>query len=328
MTDLDHGKITCMIEDVSSTGMALKIENFTPERGYPSLEQGARVDLTFAPDPVGAPETKVTAPGVIVWRSPIAFGIRFYEINDALRGVLKTIVTAALDDRVAASQGERNIVSDEQRQIMVECRNTLQKQLPNLIWTLRTEIIHRLHMKADSADQRAAASLGNYAALLESKAMPIRLTIEHDFLKGFAKASDLEQTMDVTFTDFTGTSRGTDSNESGSLQDDRQVEEDPRIAALGRATEERFKSEYSELDVRLANVMGPAFNRESDPIAPAAACHILWNGIVKYCDSPAVQMCLQDAIQKRIIPLLGELYEQIHETLNTAEVQRAVDPRR
>lgn len=321
------GTFRCTIEDVSSTGMALVMEAVAPQPGQEPLKQGRRVGLTFAPDPENAPLSKISVPCTVMWRTPVAFGVRFVEINEALRAGLKAIASHAVEDRVASTK--RTGLSPEQRGIMLECRKTVQRLLPNLIWTLRTEITRLLRAKAEELDNDAlAAPLLADAKLIDEKSSAIGRTIEHQFLQGFAVASDLDETQELTMGHLAGTLGGVKGNASAGLADNAEVDQNSRITALAHTTEERYKSKYFELDVRLANVIEHPLDRDKNPLAPATACRILWQATVTYCNSVEVQRALQNAIQKRITPLLGEMYEELHKTLDKAGAQRIFDLKR
>lgn len=319
------GNFRCTIEDVSSTGMALVMEAVAPKPGQEPLKQGTRVGLTFAPDPENAPMSKVTVPCTVMWRTPVAFGVRFAETNESLNAALRTIASAAVEERVATN-GRGAGLSAEQRRVMLECRRTVQRLLPNLIWTLRTEITRILRTKADETDnERAAAALRADADLIDEKSAAIGRTIEHQFLQGFAVASDLDETQELTMSHLAATLGGEKSGGRGGLADNAEVDQNSRITALAHTAEERFKAKYFELDVRLANVIEHPLDRDSNPLAPATACRILWRATVTYCDSAETQRALQTAIQKRVTPLLGEMYEELHKTLDNAGAQRIFD---
>ncbi|MEQ8233985.1 MAG: PilZ domain-containing protein, partial [Gammaproteobacteria bacterium] len=94
ITDRLGTRISCVIEDISATGMALNLGTFTPEPGREPLQQGTLAMLEFAPDPELAPADKVLVEVRVMWRAPVAVGVRFTSTPPALRSALKAIAEA------------------------------------------------------------------------------------------------------------------------------------------------------------------------------------------------------------------------------------------
>jgi len=66
-------------------------------------------------------------------------------------------------------------------------------------------------------------------------------------------------------------------------------------------------------------------DNESNPLYPTATCRTLWEATIAFCDSPRVRRHLQGAITACVVPLLGELYETLHKTLDEQGVPHAFD---
>jgi hypothetical protein len=109
------------------------------------------------------------------------------------------------------------------------------------------------------------------------------------------------------------------------LENDEVAERKARVVSLGQVAEERFKKKFFDLDVRLANVIEHPLNREKNPLAPSVAFGILWDATVAYCDSTEVLHLIPQAIQKRVIPLIGELYDALLKTLDETGAKRIFD---
>jgi hypothetical protein len=312
------GKFECEIEDVSAMGLALRMDMITPIPGKEPLRKGARIDLSFAQNLQGAPQTTVTAPCTIMWRSPIAFGVRFVEVDEALRAALKFIAETAVNEHAAAKSEEHGLSSAEQDRIILECLKTIKKLLPNLIWAFRTELTRLLTAKAEEADRKSAEKLRADATLIDDKAAAISRTIEHRFLQCFAAASGMEETQELAASYLQKTLGRTTVGQPEKLAIDEAAERKARVVSLGQVAEERFKKKFFDLDVRLANVIEHPLNREQNPLAPAVAFGILWDATVTYCDSTEVQGLIPLAIRSRVIPLIGEMYEALLKTLDDA----------
>ncbi len=327
LTDMLGIEVDCMIEDVSSTGMLLAIQVVPSEPSREPLKQGTLATLVFAPDPQRAPNDKVSTSVRIMWRAPIAVGIAFAEPTPALRAGLRVIAQNAVNERIAS--GRTTGPTAEQRAILKACRQTLQKLLPNIIWSMRTELVNRLRTLADESKGAEAAEAAAEADLIESKAMGITRTIEHEFLQGFAAVSDLEQTQEMTLMQLKATSKAKDAaSGDGKVVATRVAEHNARIVALAQRVEERYKSQFFELSVRLANVLGHQLDDRANPLVPGGACRIFWEAVTSYSDSGRVQKQLHQAMLARVMPLLGELYDGINKTLDEQGAKRIFDVRR
>lgn len=326
IVDRSVGPMACSIEDISSTGMLLGLELFMAEPGREPLKAGTRAELEFAPDVDDAPADNVSIEVEIMWRTPVAVGVRFVEINDTLRKALRAVVAAAVAGRGGMTNERREQLEAERRRTLLACRKTVQQLLPNIIWTMRTEVTRRLRAMADGASPDDARMVRAEADQIDEKANAIGRTIERQILQGYAEASDLDQTQELTVRHLASTFTGKKDGKP-KLVGEQVSERNARILAVGLAAEERYKKQFFSLNVRLANVIGHQVEVDSNPLVPANACRIMWEATIGHCDSPRVQRCLQQALQQRVVPLLGELYDALDKTLDEQGAQRIFDLR-
>ncbi len=324
--DRTVGPISCVIEDISATGMLVALELFMAEPGKEPLRQGSLAELVFAPDP-DAPADRIRTPVEVMWRTPIAIGVQFQNIDATLREGLRTIARAAVEGRLGGPSSSTLEATADQRRIILACRKTVEKLLPNIIWALRTEVTKRLRAMAETAGPHDSVQLRSEADLIDEKANAIGRTVERRFLQGYAVASDLDQTQELTMAHLARTFGGGKTESTAGLVGENITERNSRIVAVGHAAEERHKAKYFALNVRLANVIGHPLDPAKNPLVPANACRILWEATVSHCDSPHVQRSLQHALQNRIVPLLGELYQALDDTLDKEGAQRIFDMR-
>lgn len=236
--DRKNNTVACTIEDISSTGMALKIDLKTPEPGREALEQGTSARLEFSVRLIDGSSQKVQAPVQIMWRTPVGLGVRFKRQDDNLRTALKAIAHAAVEARVVNPAQSRHGRSPEHRKIMLACRKTAEKLLPNIIWTLRTETGRRLRHEADTSTPSQARDARAEADLLDEKAIPIGRTIERQFLQAFAVASDLDQTQELTVAPLLLKKPGGAAAPGFVVVDDEEAEQNSTIIAIGHAAAE------------------------------------------------------------------------------------------
>ena len=317
--------VACTVEDISSTGMSLKIDLKAAEPGREALEQSTSARLEFSVRSGTGASQKVVVPVQVMWRTPVGLGLRFKRQDDNLRAALKVIAQAAVEARVAEPVGGRRARPDNHRKVMLACRKTSEKLLPNIIWALRTETVKRLRHEADGATPAQAREARAEADLLDEKAIPIGRTIERQFLQAFAVVSDMDQTQEMTVAPPFMKSGGGDAAGAIGVVGNDESQQDATILAIGHATAEKFKLKLFQLNVRLAGVLGHTLDPEDNPLQPVTTCRILWSSTVEYCDSPRVRRCLHDAIRARVVPLLGELYEALEKTLDEEGVPRAFE---
>ena len=316
--------IECEIRNISSTGMCLAMQLQIPDKQGDPLAAGREASIVFAPDPEHAPADTLTLPVQVMWRHPQGVGIRFLALNDRSRAALSTIARTAVDSRAAKITDGRAFSPAEQRKIVGACRKSIDKLLPNIIWAMRTDVSRRLRLFAEEAAPDEAAKARAEADLIDENATAIGRTIEIRFFRSFAKAADLEQTQELKFSDVTPDA-GPDTDGQLDVIDDQAVEQAAMITALAHVADGHYKSSLFELNVRLKDVVGHRMDNESNPLYPTAACRTLWEATIEFCDSPRVRRHLQRAIRARVVPLLGELYETLHKTLDEQGVRHALD---
>ena len=319
--DPAHGAYRCVIVDISASGMALRFSGAIPTGPAEPFATGANITLRFAPDPHFAPEHTVAFPATVQWRNPVAMGIEFKSVHEELASALQTVAEAAVrlrSEELSATQQRR---SPAQRKILVDCRKTMQKQLPHILWTVRTETINRLNAAAARASDLEKSEFFRQAGLLEEKAAAITRTAELRFLKQFETVSDLDQTMEVNMVQVNAETVHGLAPKPSSLADDSQCDHDARVLTLGHSAEQRYKNEYFELEVRLANVAEHKFDTSDNPLVPVVACTIVWESIIAFCNGSETKAALQQAMQEHFIPLLGELYISLHQTLDESGAQ-------
>ena len=320
--------VPCVIEDISASGVALNIASFVPELGRDPLQQNSLATLEFAPD-VSAPELRVKAEVQVMWRTPVAIGVRFRQTTEALRAALRKVAEDAVAARVGELKNQGGALAPDQRHMLLACRKTLQQRLPNLIWILRAELVNNLRLAARDTgnEDEARGSLAD-AARIEDKAAGIARTIEYEMLKGFTSSADLDETQELTLMQVnSAVAKGGPSGNDINIADQTAQARDARLTAIAHAVQERYKTKYFELDVRLANVLGHKLDAKSNALRPDNLCGIVWRAIIGCCDSNRVQLALKQVILSDIAPLIGELYKGINDTLDEAGAQRIFDVR-
>jgi hypothetical protein len=293
------------------------------------VQQGTLAMLEFAPDPELAPTDKVVVEVRVMWRAPVAVGVRFTSTPPALRSALKAIAEAAVIARLDESEKRRRDLSPAQRRVLQACRKTVQRLLPNLVWVARTELCNHLRLHARQGSPAETQEATAAADLLDAKAMAITRTIELQVLQGFAEASDLEETQELTLMQLKATRSGRRGGEDDALGmvSDHDTDRGARIAALAHTVEERYKSQVFELNVRLANVIGHPLDPNTNTLLPGTICRILWQAITDHCSSPRVHKTLQQIMLEDVMPLIGELYQALNETLDAEGAERILDVR-
>jgi len=334
ITDRLGNRLKCVIEDISATGMLLAIdmvqarEIFADERNRELLKQGTTANIAFAPDPIGAPNDRIAVNVHIMWRAPVAAGVRFLEQSPALRAALLSIARAAVSARIDETERKRHDLTPTQRETMRACRKTVQKLLPNMIWAMRTELSKRLRLPNEHPHPAEAEAARVEADQLDAKAMAVTRTIEQQVLQGFSEASDLEQTQELTLAQLQSTWAGQRPKEADmGMVNEFELEQDTRVSAVAHTIEERYKTKFFELNVRLANVLGHPLDQHANPLVPSSICRIFWHAVTAYCDSPRIQKALQHVMLLAVGPLIGELYAALNVTLDEHGAQRIFDVR-
>ena len=317
--------IACTIDDISATGMALRLDITAADPGRELLQQGSGARLEFSPDPPHPEIAKFVVPVQVMWRTPIGAGIRFKKIDDTLRAALRGVAKAAVESRVEANPALRHTLAIKQRKTMLACRKAIEKLLPNMIWTLRTETVRRLRHVADGATAATAREARAAADLIDEKANAIGRTIERLFLQELAETSDLDRTQELTVAPMFIKKAIETTSPAVNVVEHQVAEQDSTIIAIAHAATERYKLKLFQLNIRLASVLGHPPDHSSNPLEPENSCRIFWQATVEFCDTPIVRRCLHDAIRMRIVPLLGELYDALDKILDEQGVHRAFD---
>ena len=306
----------CEIRDLSRSGMLLgKDVDTTEDYRYP-MEAGRKVNLEFVPDQGEGRAQKVSLPVEIVWRTTLGIGVRYLDMNDDSLATLRGVVRAVMKSRTSDLDNGGFAASDKRR-VMRACRKTAQRLLPNIIWTLRSEVSAQLRQKAQRGSRAHQGGAAADAKLIDDKANVIGLTIERHFLQRFAEAVDLDQTQELVFMHMASDDAG------GDVVDVHAAARYAAIDAIVKRAKEHYAPRLSELNGRFAVVLGREVDDETNPMLPQLLCRILWDVIIEFCDRPRIRASLKDVITTRIVPLLDELYDELNKTLDDEDVPRA-----
>ncbi|MEQ8233834.1 MAG: PilZ domain-containing protein [Gammaproteobacteria bacterium] len=306
--------IPCTITDVSRTGMALAIDGpVALEPHQRPLAPGARARVRFRRRSIGS-RALVAALVTVIWATHRSFGVRFIEPDEELVTALREIVANAVNARRASHAVQRHELTPRARKALRACRKVVQQSVSNLAWVVRNGVVRQLLLETGGNQrterptslQPAAAE----AARLEERALSIGLSIEQSFLRGFSEAFDLDQTQELTFADVhaAGARQAADDVTLG----------DPRLLArVVLEVEQRHGERYRLLARRLARVHGAQADGDDSPLAPPAACRVVWNTFIAQADSPRIERILEQVMQREAVPLLGDLYDALAHVLDT-----------
>lgn len=312
-------KVPCRIVDVSSTGMGLEIGDALVGAEHASFAPGTKPTIRFLPGKGSDTTQTVEASCAIMWMGRRHFGVRFESPDAALRAALKAVVHAEMDARKEEGSGSADGMDARQRAILKACRQTLQKQIPNLVWVLRSALEQRL--RAGAAGKRAdAAQCADDAALLESKAMAIGLSAEHRFLSSFADCFRLQRTQELTVSQIREAMREAEGRAERAAQLQATGGTDPLFQRVVQDARERYGERFRTLDLWMAQVCDQDLDDPANPLAPATACHILWESIVEQSASTPVRQALEAVMLKQVMPLLADLYDALERTLDAQGV--------
>lgn len=316
--------IQCEIRDLSSTGMYLSVALRPPAAGPDPLGPGSALALRFAPDPE-APADFVEIEVLVMWRTPTAVGVHYADLSPSARAAVRIVARLAVGERIGDDGTTGALTSSARRRVASACRRTVEKALPNMIWALRTELARRLRRHAESASPQDAEAARRDAALVDDKATAIALTIERQFLLGFAQASDLDETQELAVALIRPARRQGQAEPGLDVLEDEDSDRAAAELAAACTAAERYKTHLFELNVRLKDVIGHRMDGDANPLNPVPACRLFWAGTLEHCDSPLVREGLGDAVRLRVVPLLGELYDALHATLDAEGVPAAFD---
>ncbi|MGE0486070.1 MAG: DUF1631 family protein [Gammaproteobacteria bacterium] len=321
ITDRLGVQSNAVIEDISATGMALRIDPISATQGKEPFSKDTVATLAFA-----AGGTRIEIAARIMWRTPRGIGVRFVEVTPALSRALRDLAEAAVSARVEEAEQHRPSLSASQRTVLHACRKTLQKQLPNIIWVMRTELVNALRLAATGVVAAEAQALLADAEACENLGMSITRTIEHQVLASFAEASDLDETQELTLMQLRAAAGGQTSELD--VQNASAAERGARVTSLAHTVEERYKTRFFELNVRLANVLGRPLDATTNPLVPGNLCRALWGAVTTARTSPRVEKYLQQVMLGKVMPLVGELYAALNATLDEYGARRVFDVRR
>jgi hypothetical protein len=320
----DRLGLTCkaVIEDISATGMALNIEPIASRPGNEPFKKDTVATLAF-----NAGDALIEIAARIMWRTPRGIGVRFVEVTPELGRALRVLAQAAVSARVEEAEQHRPSLSPAQRTVLHACRKTLQKQLPNIIWVMRTELGNALRLAATGAVAAEAQALLADAEACESHGLSITRTVEHQVLASFAEASDLNETQELTLMQLRAAASSSQGGELDVLNASA-AEGSARVTTLAHTVEERYKTRFFELNVRLANVLGHPLDAATNPLVPGNLCRTLWAAVTAARTSPRVEKHLQQVMLGKVMPLVGELYAALNATLDEYGARRVFDVRR
>lgn len=315
--------LRCEIRDLSSTGMYLGIGLRVPRVGPDPLAEGSDLRLRLAPDP-GAPDAYVPFDVHVMWRTSSALGVSFGELDATQRSALRRIAQLAVRERAHGGEPEGQLPRGERRRIAAACRRVIEKHLPNMIWSVRTDLARRLRRLAIENPAEAGAARRD-ADRVDQSANAIALTVERQFLQCFAEACDLDETQEMSVALLAAASAAGGEDKPVSLMGEDASDRIAAITAIAQTAAERYKTPLFELNLRLKDVVGRRMDGDGNPLNPLPACHLLWSCVVEYCDSPLVRRGLCDVIRVRVVPLLGDLYADLHAALDAEGVPAAFD---
>ena len=275
----------------------------------------------------------VDAPGVtieaeIMRRITQGIGVQLIEVNEEQRQALRAIAASAVEERIpagsASDAGTNRDSSIHARRIMRLCLKNIERQLPNIIFALRTEVVSKLRLLRDGKSQQEIEEIDSDADALEQKATAIGRTIERRVLLGFAEVGGLENTQELFMASASAEQQPVTRAQAPVDMVGHDVAEQSAalLGAINRV-ESTLKGKSFDLNLRLADVVQHRTDTEDNPLVPAVMCRILWEAVTEQKNSRNVKRCLTEVIARRIVPLLRELYDDIDATLDKQGVPKA-----
>ena len=320
---LKGGNTDAAIVDVSSTGMSLRLPMSATEHDDKVLPLKSALSIVFAPNHPTAPDETVRLSVVVTRRQLPIIGVRFVDTNKEQRHALRILAMLAVESR-AVNSSAHNTASQpdpqiDPRTIMVACRKVIEQRLPNIVWTLRTELATHLRMMDFKGADESKAKAN--AELIEEKGTAITRTIERQVMQTFAELGGLDATGELVFTraQLERTAKQLAEEKVG-LVDEKSLERSIAIDSTCKRLESNLAGKSFDLNIRLANVLGRPIENKQTPLAPSTMCRILWQAVQQYCDSPHVDVGLQSVIIKRIMPMMSDLYDDLGTTLDNNDV--------
>lgn len=323
------GGLDAQIRNLSRDGMFLRHAMLVEKGDVDVLRVGTPLSVTFAPDHASTPDDKVQLSAEIVRRLPNGIGVRFVNMTREHRHALR--VLAVLTVRARGSFGATSQERDEERAakrdprvIMGACRKVIERRLPNMIWTLRTEVAKQLRLTGQSATAGDPVDAREAAKAIEDKALAIGRTIERRVIQTFAEVGGLDDTQEVVLTLVQRAKiKAAAAGKEPALMDHEII--DGSVAMM--ATVQRFESaligKSFEINVRMANVVGRRIDNLENPLVPQVICRMMWQSFTEHSESPRVHTCLHETLVGHIIPLLSEMYDELTKTLDQHKVPKA-----
>ena len=320
IVDYQNSELYCTALNISATGMRLELEASAPEIGKTPLKKGtfATVWLEDEQAEAGA-ERELELAVEIMWRTVVSCGVRFRDMTPAQRDRLEAIVEAAVRNRIGAVAVARERLGSGQLQVFQACRDTVRKKLPNILYSMRIELINRLKERKKQAGDEAKLELQSAIAAFERAMLDISTTIENEFLASFEEAADLDVTQELKLDDLADTV-SLASILGASPRRKPAKTYDGNLEGLAHRIDEKLKKHFFELSVRMANVMGHTLDESANSLTPKTATRIFWSGVVEHCDNKSVKRELQSVLFRDITPLLDELYDALDEVLDRHNV--------
>ena len=165
--------IKAEIRNISSTGMFLGYDLVVPLGGPEPLKIDTNINVIFAPDGKSSPDESITIAGKIMRRQAHGIGIRFIDLSPEHMSAVRALAIAAVEGEDTAERKEAERIAEKQTseeidrtKITRHVRKVLERQLPSMIFALRSELSKRLRAiddegagaaDADLLDQKASA---------------------------------------------------------------------------------------------------------------------------------------------------------------------------
>ncbi len=323
----------CRICDISSSGMLLSYDLLVPEGGREPLKEGSDIVVRFAPDAEHSPDYFVTFEVRIMWKTPHGIGVRFRKVGEEQKAALRVLAQMAVAERARAETEARKRSARapvwNKSKVMSGCRKTLERHLPNMTWTLRTEVVRRLHQLGEDHPE-LRETVAAEAATIDSKANAIGRSVERQLMLAVAEMAGLDDTQEMVLAPVrskivamaTGRPAEEAEDEMGMVEND-QVAQSAALAAAVQHIEDALKSRVFELNIRLANVLAQKLDTTNNPLLPARLCRTLWESVTEHVDNANVRRCLRETFRSRMLPLLSDLYGELHKTLDAHDVPGA-----
>ena len=310
------------INDVSSGGMSLRIPIFAASAGVEILPVGSKVVVIFAPDHKNTPDDTVRLSAEIVRRNPPSVGVHFVDMSTQQRRALRILAALAVESRTFSSDVARgpDAMPDPEldaRPIMVACLKVIERRLPNMIWTLRTELVTQLRLLKEDDAEKLPGDAKEEADLIDEKGTAISRTIERRVMQSFAELGGLDSTRELVFTrqQIERAKQQAAADKLG-LIEEKTLERSIAMDTTAKRMDTTLTGKSFDINVRLANVLRRRIDNIENPLTPAVMCCMMWESVTGFCDSPRVHVCLQRALIRHIMPLLSDLYDALEKTLD------------